>query len=241
MPIICPKCGHNRSNADDPSIPDYQCPACGIIYSKFNRPPASTKKTPVKTIETQSLFGQKIDQNKFVSMALIFCVTVFSIIGFNSHDDNAGQEKITAQQTDQNRISNEKSPAAKLEEIKPVQPPPKPPTQLAKPSIQTLNGIFSVQDIQTSYEANSVRADADFKNKRIKLTGTIDDINTDLFGNPYLAMKNPKNQFARPQLSFDKSSVSIVKSFDKGQNIMLVCTGAGDVLKTAMFTDCQLP
>lgn len=29
----CPKCGHDR--APDTEVPDYECPACGIIYAKF--------------------------------------------------------------------------------------------------------------------------------------------------------------------------------------------------------------
>lgn len=40
MPIICPKCGHVRSDNDDPLIPDWKCPSCGLIYTKF---PKSTK------------------------------------------------------------------------------------------------------------------------------------------------------------------------------------------------------
>jgi predicted nucleic acid-binding Zn-ribbon protein len=31
----CPKCGHERSDLDDPEIPDTQCPACGIYYFKY--------------------------------------------------------------------------------------------------------------------------------------------------------------------------------------------------------------
>ncbi len=32
--ITCPKCQHTRSSDDDPLIPDYQCPACGVVYAK---------------------------------------------------------------------------------------------------------------------------------------------------------------------------------------------------------------
>lgn len=35
--MICPKCNHQRTAADDPSIPDYQCPACGVIYAKVGK------------------------------------------------------------------------------------------------------------------------------------------------------------------------------------------------------------
>lgn len=49
--MICPKCQHERTAADDPAIPDYQCPACGVIYAKFGKPPtisARQNTTPNK-------------------------------------------------------------------------------------------------------------------------------------------------------------------------------------------------
>lgn len=33
MPTICPKCGYTRTKSDD--APDYECPACGIVYHKY--------------------------------------------------------------------------------------------------------------------------------------------------------------------------------------------------------------
>lgn len=37
--MICPKCGYERTDKDDPLIPDYQCPSCGIVYHKFKKQP----------------------------------------------------------------------------------------------------------------------------------------------------------------------------------------------------------
>ncbi|WAR42917.1 DUF2939 domain-containing protein [Methylomonas rapida] len=35
MTTVCPKCGYQRLPKDDHEVPDYQCPACGIVYEKF--------------------------------------------------------------------------------------------------------------------------------------------------------------------------------------------------------------
>lgn len=43
--MICPKCGYKRTTNDDPLIPDYQCPACGIIYEKYQQQ-SSTIRVP---------------------------------------------------------------------------------------------------------------------------------------------------------------------------------------------------
>lgn len=58
MEIICPKCGHQRSDADDPTIPDYQCPACGVVYAKFtlqNSQRVQAAKREMQPIQRQGL------------------------------------------------------------------------------------------------------------------------------------------------------------------------------------------
>ena len=36
--IVCPKCDYKRKPGDG-AIPDWQCPACGIVYAKFGTDP----------------------------------------------------------------------------------------------------------------------------------------------------------------------------------------------------------
>ncbi len=31
----CPKCQHVRNSNDDPNVPEYQCPECGVVYKKY--------------------------------------------------------------------------------------------------------------------------------------------------------------------------------------------------------------
>lgn len=45
MPDVCPKCGHRRSPHE--IVPDWQCPACGIVYAKFRPGGGATKPAPV--------------------------------------------------------------------------------------------------------------------------------------------------------------------------------------------------
>lgn len=52
MTMICPKCGHQRNVNDDPTIPDSQCPACGIYYIKYiNRKSRVTRPNGYPKIE----------------------------------------------------------------------------------------------------------------------------------------------------------------------------------------------
>ena len=45
MPVTCPKCGHVRP--PDATVPDYECPACGVIYAKAGQAPVAREARPV--------------------------------------------------------------------------------------------------------------------------------------------------------------------------------------------------
>jgi predicted RNA-binding Zn-ribbon protein involved in translation (DUF1610 family) len=50
----CPQCGYQRTATDDPSIPDYECPACGVNYVRYNLKLNNllpTRRSPRKTPE----------------------------------------------------------------------------------------------------------------------------------------------------------------------------------------------
>jgi hypothetical protein len=98
---------------------------------------------------------------------------------------------------------------------------------------------YTSTQVAKSYDDNTVAADALFKGKRVKVTGRVTDINTDFRGNPYLVLAG-SNQFLGPQFKFDKSSISVMATLKKGVTVSVICTGAGDVIKTPMFEDCEM-
>jgi len=55
--MICPKCQHDRSDKDDPSIPEYQCPACGVVYAKY-------KPTTVKAESSEKIIKNIFDAER---------------------------------------------------------------------------------------------------------------------------------------------------------------------------------
>lgn len=100
---------------------------------------------------------------------------------------------------------------------------------------------FSASDLARAYDENTVAADAMFKGKKFKVRGVVSDINTDIFGNPYLTLRGGVNQFLEPQFSFDKGSAAQLAVLRKGRTVELVCVGRGDIAKTPMSGDCILP
>ena len=55
MSTTCPRCGHVRQAGDQ--APDWECPACGIVYSKFKatEEQPGTVKHPVRAESRQPL------------------------------------------------------------------------------------------------------------------------------------------------------------------------------------------
>ena len=98
---------------------------------------------------------------------------------------------------------------------------------------------YSVQQLAQAYDRNTVAADQQFKGKRFKATGTVDSINTDMFGNPYVTLRGGVNQFMEPQFELDKAHANYAASLQSGMRISLICTGRGDVAKTPMSDECE--
>lgn len=56
---------------------------------------------------------------------------------------------------------------------------------------------------------------------RFKVTGTVGSINTDIFGNPYVTLRDGVNPLMEPQLELDEAHVSL----RPGMRISFICTG----------------
>lgn len=89
-----------------------------------------------------------------------------------------------------------------------------------------------------AYELNAVTADQQFKGKRFNVTGVVDSINTDLFGNPYVTLRGGVNQFIELQFALDDAHANYATGPQSGMRISLFCTGRGNVAKTPMSKDC---
>ncbi|MCT5197047.1 OB-fold putative lipoprotein [Pseudomonas aeruginosa] len=97
---------------------------------------------------------------------------------------------------------------------------------------------YTAQQLAQAYDRNTVAADQQFKGKRFKVTGVVDSINTDLFGNPYVTLRGGVNQFMEPQFELDEAHANYAAGLQSGMRISLECAGRGDVAKTPMSKGC---
>ncbi|WIX01166.1 hypothetical protein QK899_11530 [Pseudomonas sp. AR5] len=145
------------------------------------------------------------------SRVIGFAWLTLVVVGMASGDRNASTPVAT---------SGSQSPSAKV--VAPAEP---------------LREI-SAQSLAQAYDRNTVAADQQFKGKRFQVTGVVDSVNTDLFGNPYVTLRGGVNQFMEPQFELDEAHANYAAGLQAGMRISLVCTGRGDVAKTPMSQDC---
>lgn len=84
-------------------------------------------------------------------------------------------------------------------------------------------------DLLDSYEANEVKGDQVYKDKKMRLTGTISDIGKDIMENVYITFKgNEEYSITSVQCFFkDKAEIEKVMELNKGDTITVIgiCDG----------------
>lgn len=98
--------------------------------------------------------------------------------------------------------------------------------------------VYTAQQLAQAYDSNTVAADQRFKGKRFQVTGTVESINTDMFGNPYVTLRGGVNQFMEPQFELEKAHANYAATLQRGMRVSLICTGRGDIAKIPMSQDC---
>lgn len=96
----------------------------------------------------------------------------------------------------------------------------------------------SAEQLAQAYDRNTVAADQQFKGKRFKVSGVVDSINADIFGDPYVTLRGGVNPFMQPQFELGKAYSDYAARLSQGMRIILTCKGRGDVAKTPMSDEC---
>lgn len=74
MPVICPKCSHVRP--DNATNPEWECPACGVCYAKFDNRPAE---------RTRPAAPVKADMRHGWNFRLVFLVVLVVLLGWGAN------------------------------------------------------------------------------------------------------------------------------------------------------------
>lgn len=106
--------------------------------------------------------------------------------------------------------------------------------EVQEPTIDT-----TAENIFNAYEKNEVAADQEYKGKNIRVTGTIDSINSGI-GDGANVLLQTSNQFSSVTTSGDDNFTNAAAALSKGQQITMTCVGEGEVIGTPMLGDCVI-
>ena len=99
----------------------------------------------------------------------------------------------------------------------------------------------SANDLYSQYDANEVSADDYYKGRSLLVTGRVGSINKDFLDKVYIIMPSSSNPYMGVHAELKRSEKERAGNLRKGQQITLLCIGAGKVLTDVIVNKCTFP
>ena len=94
------------------------------------------------------------------------------------------------------------------------------------------------EEILKAYQAGAAAGDRQFKGVRVEVTGKVGETDKDLDGVPYMTFALDNEVL--PVFNFKKEQAKAVASLKAGDKVTLACVGAGELVRTPTFKDCEV-
>ena len=97
-----------------------------------------------------------------------------------------------------------------------------------------------VDVIEREFQSNELRANKNYKGKRVLIEGRIDEVRVNSFNSAMVVFSSPQ-RVVTPTATFAKQDEQsdYIADFDKGQRIALLCNVDGLSLGNVRFSECQ--
>lgn len=90
-----------------------------------------------------------------------------------------------------------------------------------------------------AYDANEVAADNAYKGKKLKVTGKVQSIDKDFMGTVVLRLQSP-NEFMATAASIEEEDAGKAATLRKGQQVAVICEGAGLLVGSPQLNECRI-
>ena len=94
----------------------------------------------------------------------------------------------------------------------------------------------SAAELYAAYDANELDADARFKGRLLRVSGTVTSIGKEILGAPYLTL-GVGEQMAHVQCVFSRQDTASLAALRKGMKVTITCKCAGKLLNV-ILKDC---
>jgi hypothetical protein len=102
---------------------------------------------------------------------------------------------------------------------------PKSDAEVERPGAPAIR--IQAADLESAYLENEVRADSDFKGRRVELLGKVEKVGVDIAGSPYILLAGSG---LGVQATFSKDGAAALSSLHKGESVFLKCTCRGKLI-----------
>ena len=97
---------------------------------------------------------------------------------------------------------------------------------------------ITASDLAQEYKANEVSADEKFKNKKVAVSGTVEQIGKDILDNPYISFSGEFLQSVT--CYFSKDDIKTISQISKGDKITIIGECTGLTLTNVVIQDCKI-
>lgn len=110
----------------------------------------------------------------------------------------------------------------------------------AEPAAETAVATpVTANELFTAYEGNEVAADKQYKGQLLEVSGKVASINSGLGDSANVSLET-SNQFSSVTASGDDAFNEAAAGLSKGQDVVVVCKGDGEVIGSPMLKDCVI-
>jgi hypothetical protein len=97
----------------------------------------------------------------------------------------------------------------------------------------------SAIELLEAYEANEARAQAQYGDRPIAVTGVVKAIDLDLTDDPTVRLGGKGSQYDTATLQLDEATAPKAVTLDKGQELRAVCSEVTEVIGTPILRECR--
>lgn len=96
---------------------------------------------------------------------------------------------------------------------------------------------ISAVELAAAYDGNEAAGDAQFKGKKLAVTGTVDSVTKDMSDDTIIELVGTKPMFG-VRAEIDPSQEQKAITLTKGMSVTVTCTGAGEIVSSPRLDDC---
>jgi hypothetical protein len=95
----------------------------------------------------------------------------------------------------------------------------------------------TADELASAYKKNEIAGDQKYKGKKLRVTGVVDGIDSDITDSAVVRLKAKGEFLGVSARGLPKDEAAVL---EKGKTVIFECTGAGEVISSPQLRDCKV-